>query len=210
MRSPPRQSTMISADSEAMPIVAGLAHHRDDLLPRSAGRRDRAAPCYGAGARRDSPAASPANAACRRHPELLKRSWEPSSQSHSGQSPLPYQCPQPANGIASGPHARFARAKRKCAARQPDDRGSSGAGAAGGSAQTPPFMGEQHAAALAAAHSRPAHQRPLDRLVVQRAACTPPAAHHNERPRAERRGMNSRPACTDADGVSDHGRRLPV
>ena len=55
MRSPPRQSTTISARSlNAVAIVAGLRASPRRSPPRSAGRRDSAAPCCGAGVRRDS------------------------------------------------------------------------------------------------------------------------------------------------------------
>jgi hypothetical protein len=42
----------------------------------------------GSRARSGNRAASPANAACRRNREPVRQPWEPSSQSHSGQSPV--------------------------------------------------------------------------------------------------------------------------
>ncbi len=57
----------------AVAIVGSSAHHRDDLLD---GRRDRAAPCCGAGDRRGSPARLRAIGADRRHRARYGRSWD--------------------------------------------------------------------------------------------------------------------------------------
>jgi hypothetical protein len=67
---------------------------------------------------------------------LLRRSWD-LPPSNNGRSPLPYQRSRIPSGITGRPRTRFALAKRKPAARQPDTRPSSVARACQEPLETP-------------------------------------------------------------------------
>ena len=94
------------------------ASRRRSLQP-SAGRRDRADPCSGADVRRGSRASSRASDAARRHRERLRRSWDllPIARQDTEPAGLPALThPRQRHDLQS--RTRFARAKRKPAARQ--------------------------------------------------------------------------------------------
>jgi hypothetical protein len=114
------------AQPAAVAVVAGLAHHGDDLFhgrriggiepPLVAGRTSGVIAGHGRGR------ATPTGGI-----EHWRDGHGISSQSHSGtQSPPPYRRSRIlASGITSRSRSRFARAKRKPAARQPNTRPSS-------------------------------------------------------------------------------------
>ena len=127
----------------AVAIIGCLAHHRDDLLD---GRR--------VGGIELPLVAGGATGVVARHgrgrspPTGGIENWQDghgiSSQSHSGQSPRHYQHAGASRSSHVGDCAsRFARAMRKPAACRRNARRSSGAGAVGACARTPPFVGEQ-------------------------------------------------------------------